>query len=81
MLIEITLLAGRTDAQKQVLFNEVTAAAAVSLGVDAREVRVAIQDVPLQHFAVGGVPKAPFPAARCEQHIRTANTSPCPSSK
>lgn len=64
MLIEITLLAGRTNAQKHALFEEVTAAASASLGMDPTEVRVAIQDVPLQHFAVGGVPKAPFPEAR-----------------
>lgn len=63
MIIEITLLAGRTDAQKLALFEEVAAAASVSLGLDPSEVRVAIQDVPLQHFAVGGVPKAPFPAS------------------
>ena len=64
MLIEITLLAGRTDARKHALFEEVTAAASVSLGMDPAEVRVSIQDVSLQHFAVGGVPKAPFPMAR-----------------
>ena len=40
MLIEITLLAGRTDAQKHALFEEVTAAASVSLGMDPADVRV-----------------------------------------
>ncbi len=60
MLIEITLLAGRTGAQKQSLFAEVTAAVASSLGMQPHQVRVAIQDVPLQHFAVGGIPKAAF---------------------
>ncbi|MBS0389993.1 MAG: tautomerase family protein [Proteobacteria bacterium] len=38
MLIEITLLAGRTDAQKHALFEEATAAASVSLGMDPAEV-------------------------------------------
>lgn len=64
MFIEITLLAGRKDAQKQALLEEVTAAASASLGMNPAEVRVVIQDVPLQHFAVGGVPKAPFPVVR-----------------
>lgn len=63
MLIEITLLEGRSDAQKKRLFEEVTAAVHASLGMDPESVRIAIQETPLHHFAVGGVPKAPFPAS------------------
>jgi len=63
MLIEIILLEGRSDTQKKRLFEEVTTAVHTSLGMDPKSVRVVIQETSWHHFAVGGVPKAPFPAS------------------
>lgn len=56
-LVQITLIEGRSDAQKAALFCELTQAVHESLGVAAETIRIAIDEIPARHFAVGGIAK------------------------
>ncbi len=54
-IIEITLIEGRTQDQKQALAKKVTDAVEESLGAPRDTVRIILREVPKHHFAVGGV--------------------------
>ncbi|HOW44662.1 MAG TPA: 2-hydroxymuconate tautomerase [Candidatus Aminicenantes bacterium] len=55
-LVMIHLLAGRTDRAKRTLLKSVTDAVSTSLGVAPESVRVILNEVPAEHWAVGGAP-------------------------
>lgn len=57
-LIQATIIAGRTQEQKDSFFEKVTAVAVETLKVKPEQVRVVINEVPAEHWAVGGVSKA-----------------------
>lgn len=63
MLIEIMLLAGRKDAQKQALFVKVVAATSESLRIPGRLYALPSRISRCSISAVGGIPKALFPGA------------------
>jgi 4-oxalocrotonate tautomerase len=54
-IVEITLIEGRTQAQKEKLAAKVTEAVMESVNVSPEAVRVILREVPAYHFAVGGV--------------------------
>jgi len=56
--VEITLIKGRTTEQKRALFASVTAAVAEHADVKPESVRIVLREVPPEHWAVGGVPRA-----------------------
>jgi 4-oxalocrotonate tautomerase len=56
-LVRITLIEGRSDAQKAAMFLALTQAVHESLGVAAETVRIALDEIPARHFAVGGIAK------------------------
>jgi len=56
-IVEITLIEGRTHAQKEKLVANVTEAVMASVGAPRESVRVILREVPGYHFAVGGVLK------------------------
>ena len=56
-IIDITLLEGRSQEQKQKLVEKVTEAAVEALGAPRDSVRIILREVPKRHFAVGGVLK------------------------
>ena len=56
-IIDITLLEGRSQEQKQKLVEKVTEAAVKALGAPRDSVRIILREVPKHHFAVGGVLK------------------------
>ncbi|MDD3446889.1 MAG: 2-hydroxymuconate tautomerase family protein [Zavarzinia sp.] len=57
-IINITLIAGRAPERKRLLIEKVTDAVETSLEVPRSSIRVIINEVPAEHFAVGGVPKS-----------------------
>ncbi len=57
-LIQATIIAGRTLEQKNAFFEKVTAVAVETLGVKPEQVRVVINEVPPEHWAIGGMSKA-----------------------
>lgn len=57
-LIQATIIAGRSQQQKEAFFEKVTAVAVETLGVKPEQVRVVINEVPAEHWAIGGVSKA-----------------------
>lgn len=61
-LIQATIIQGRSQAQKEAFFEKVTAAAVETLGVKPEQVRVVINEVPAEHWAIGGVSKATIDA-------------------
>jgi 4-oxalocrotonate tautomerase len=61
-LIQATMIAGRTQEQKRAFFEKVTAVACETLGVKAEQVRVVINEVPAEHWSIGGVSKADIDA-------------------
>lgn len=63
-LIQATIIAGRTQAQKDAFFEKVTAVAVETLGVKPEQVRVVINEVPAEHWAIGGVSKAVLDARK-----------------
>lgn len=58
-LIDVTMIEGRTDAQKTDLIARLTEAAVTALGVPQESVRVILREVPGSHWGVGGKPKVP----------------------
>jgi 4-oxalocrotonate tautomerase len=62
--IQVTIIKGRSDAQKQAFFEGVTAVAVEALQVKAQQVRVVINEVPAEHWAVGGISKAVLDAQK-----------------
>jgi len=58
--IDVTLIEGRTPAQKDAFFKALTEAAITTLGAPRETVRVVLREVPGEHWAVGGVPKKPL---------------------
>jgi 4-oxalocrotonate tautomerase len=56
-IIQITLVAGRTDEQKAAMYKEVTEAVHRTLGAPRENVRIMINEIPAKHFAVAGVAK------------------------
>lgn len=63
-LVMIHLLPGRTGRAKRTLLKSVTDAVSSSLGVAPASVRVILNEVPVGHWAVGGVPIRPLRRAR-----------------
>jgi 4-oxalocrotonate tautomerase len=61
-LIQATMIAGRSLEQKRAFFEKVTAVACETLGVKPEQVRVVINEVPAEHWAIGGVSKADIDA-------------------
>ena len=51
---QINILEGRTDEQKEALIHEVTDAIVRSLGAPVESVRVILNEMPKQHFGIGG---------------------------
>ncbi len=54
--IQVTILQGRTIAQKHDLMRKLTEAAAEALGGDPQRIRVAIYEVTADEWAIGGEP-------------------------
>lgn len=57
-LIQATIIQGRSLEQKEAFFEGVTKVAVETLGVKPEQVRVVLNEVPAEHWAVGGVTKA-----------------------
>ena len=56
--VEITMIEGRTHEKKRELLKRVTDAVEESIGAPRQSIRVVIREVPGEHWAVGGEPKA-----------------------
>lgn len=53
-IAQLNILAGRSDEQKERLIREVTEAISRSLDAPLESVRVIINEMPKQHFGIGG---------------------------
>ena len=53
-IAQINILEGRTDAQQEALIKEVSEAIVRSLDAPIESVRVIINEMPKQHFGIGG---------------------------
>ncbi|MCY1271423.1 2-hydroxymuconate tautomerase [compost metagenome] len=56
-IITINLVEGRSDEQKEQLIHEVTEACHRALNAPRDSVRIILNDMPKQHYGVGGVSK------------------------
>lgn len=56
-IVQITLLEGRSTAQKEAMYREVTDALVRTVNAKPENVRIIVQDTPHHHFAVAGVAK------------------------
>lgn len=56
-IITINLLEGRKPDQKDRLIEEVTAACHRTLEIDPTSVRIILNEMALEHYAIGGVSK------------------------
>lgn len=54
-IVTVKLLEGRTDEQKKALIEKVTDAIVETVDVEPERVAIIIEDMPLTHFARGGV--------------------------
>jgi len=53
-IMVVHILEGRTDEQKEAFIEALTNAAESSLGAPRASVRVLLQEMPKQHFGIGG---------------------------
>lgn len=53
-LIEVTIMEGRTTEQKRKMVADVTSAVENALAVDRQAIRVAIREIPAEHWAIAG---------------------------
>lgn len=56
-IVEITLIEGRSHAQKERLVSKVTDAIVEAIDAPVASVRIILREIPAKHFAVGGVLK------------------------
>jgi len=56
-VIQIHLMEGRTQAQKEALMRNVTQTVVDTLGVKPQSVRILVQELMSGHFSVAGEPK------------------------
>ena len=53
-VIQVTLMEGRTDDQKEALIAALTEAAFSSIGAPRERVRILLNEIPKAHFGIGG---------------------------
>lgn len=53
-IIQIHMIEGRTDEQKEAVIREVTEAMVRAVDAPKESVRVLINEIPKQHFGIGG---------------------------
>ncbi|WP_375057456.1 2-hydroxymuconate tautomerase [Zobellella sp. DQSA1] len=53
-IVQVNMMEGRSDAQKEAVIEEVTAALVRALDAPRESVRVLINELPKQHFGIGG---------------------------
>ncbi len=63
-IIQVNMLEGRTVAQKRGLAKSLTDAAVQTLGVDPQSVRIIINELEAEHFAVAGITAGEKPLAK-----------------
>lgn len=63
-LVQVTILEGRTQEKKEQFCRDVAEAAVRSLDVQLSQVRVVINEVPPEHWTIGGVSKARLDAEK-----------------
>lgn len=56
-IVQITLIEGRSDQQKQDMYREVTEAIHRTIGTPRENVRIIVNEIPARHFAAAGVAK------------------------
>lgn len=54
-IITVKMLEGRTEEQKKALVEKVTEAVAETSGAPKENVSIIIEEMPLNHYATGGV--------------------------
>lgn len=54
-IVHIHMMEGRSDEQKEAVIREVTAALVRAIDAPPESVRVLIDEMPKQHFGIGGV--------------------------
>jgi 4-oxalocrotonate tautomerase len=57
-IVNIVMIKGRTTEQKKALFREVTDAINRTVGAPKENIRIMLQEVAPEDFAVAGVPKS-----------------------
>lgn len=57
-IVNITLIEGRTDEQKNAMYREVTEAIHRTVNAPHDSIRIIINEIPARHFAAGGVAKS-----------------------
>ena len=70
-LVEITIIEGRTSAQKSALITQVTDAVETAISSPRQAIRVAIRELPAEHWAIGGVSIAESRAAQAANKTPT----------
>ncbi|NVK40699.1 MAG: 4-oxalocrotonate tautomerase family protein [Oceanospirillaceae bacterium] len=53
-LVQVNILEGRTDEQKEALIHELTEACYKAIGAPRETVRVLINEMPKQNWGIGG---------------------------
>ena len=53
-IIQVHMMEGRTDEQKEAVIREVTEAMVRAMGAPKESVPVLINEMPKQHFGIGG---------------------------
>lgn len=53
-IVQVNMLEGRTDEQKEALIVEITEAMVRSISAPRESIRVMINEMPKQHFGIGG---------------------------
>ncbi|QFI53852.1 2-hydroxymuconate tautomerase [Aeromonas simiae] len=53
-IVEVSMMEGRSDEQKEAVISEITQALARAIGAPQESVRVLIYELPKQHFGIGG---------------------------
>jgi 4-oxalocrotonate tautomerase len=72
-IIQVNMLEGRTVAQKRAMISAVTDAVVGSLGVKRETVRIMINEMHAEHFALGGVSAGEQPLNKRNGHASNTN--------
>lgn len=53
-IVQVNMMEGRSDEQKEAVIREITAALVRAVNAPPESVRVLINEMPKQHFGIGG---------------------------
>jgi 4-oxalocrotonate tautomerase len=68
-MVQITMIEGRSSAQREAMAREVTDAISRTLGAPAKSIRILVTETPADQWYIGGEPSRPRTPANPQDQV------------